>query len=93
MYNNFLLLDLDKLAHSSFMTSYCTCKNGARTLRTCAHCVAIIWYFAFDRNRNLNDPSTFLDEHFLHLKPISDETDDEADDNAVGEADDETNFD
>lgn len=31
---------------------YCQCKTGARTLGTCAHVVAVIWYMGWARHQN-----------------------------------------
>lgn len=31
---------------------YCTCKAGARTLGTCAHIAAVIWYLGYARHHN-----------------------------------------
>lgn len=31
---------------------YCTCQSGARTLGTCAHVAAILWYLGYSRHQN-----------------------------------------
>lgn len=37
---------------------YCTCRSGARTLGTCAHITAIIWYLGYARHEeNVSYPS------------------------------------
>lgn len=40
---------------------YCTCKSGARTLGTCAHIAAILWFFGYARHEvNVSYPSQQL---------------------------------
>lgn len=41
--------------------NYCTCKSGARTLGTCAHIAAILWFLGFARHQeNIHYPPTHL---------------------------------
>ncbi|KAL1488511.1 hypothetical protein ABEB36_014976 [Hypothenemus hampei] len=40
---------------------YCTCRAGARTLGTCGHVIAVLWFLGYARhNENIKYPSTRL---------------------------------
>ncbi|XP_072152263.1 uncharacterized protein [Bemisia tabaci] len=81
VYSIFILIDLKKRSSESIIGNYCTCKNGARTIGTCAHIIAIIWYLGYGRyQQNFKGPSDFLNRCFPLGKPSSVETDEEEDD-------------
>ena len=40
---------------------YCTCKTGARTLGSCSHVAAVLWYLGYARHEeNVKYPSTLI---------------------------------
>ena len=53
---------------------YCTCKSGARTLGTCVHVAAIIWYLAYARyQENLRYPPMNLLNAIIDVQNFPDE--------------------
>lgn len=81
VYSIFILIDSTKRPLESIIESYCTCKNGARTIGSCAHVVAIIWYFGCGRHiQDFGGPSDFLNKCFPLGKLTTEETEDEESD-------------
>lgn len=68
IYHIFILVDLSQASYKAISGSYCTCKNGARTVNPCAHVVALIWYMFYGRHNKENYPSSFLNDSFPLLK-------------------------
>lgn len=79
-YAIFILIDLDAVPSRSIVTHLFTCKNGARTIKACAHVITIIWYLGYGRHVSVHGPSEFLNENYFHLKPRSDETEEDSSD-------------
>lgn len=69
VYSIFILFDLAKKSADAFKESFCTCKNGARTMNPCAHAMALIWYLLYGRHEaRLRCPAAFLNKCFPLLK-------------------------
>lgn len=68
----YILIDLVFSGKSSLIGYYCQCKNGKRTVGTCAHIMTVIWYLGNARNNNdIKEPAAFLNNFFGELAESS----------------------
>lgn len=56
------------------LSYYCTCKAGARTLGSCAHVAAVLWYLGYARHQvNVAYPSTILLDYIENARIIEED--------------------
>jgi len=67
-YYIYILLDLSKFGSNQIIEYCCQCKNGLRTIGSCAHVIAIIWFLGFARHQpKLTKPAQHLDNFFVEI--------------------------
>lgn len=58
-------------ADNPILGTYCTCQTGARTVGTCAHVAAVVWYLGHARNQaQVKYPSTMLLDRVLDVRNV-----------------------
>lgn len=76
----YILIDMALSGSSSIIGYYCQCKNGQRTVGTCAHIMAVLWYLGFAKNNNnIKNPAAFLQNIFEVLVESSEDDSDNED--------------
>ena len=62
----YILVDRSKTGVDSILEYCCQCKNGLRTVGSCAHIITVLWYLGYARHnpQEIPDPARSLDEFF-----------------------------
>lgn len=72
-YHTFVLFDKDAAGEKILKAYCCGCKNGLRTVGTCAHVTCVLWYLGLAQYEGVNEPVSWLNDYFKRKTYDSDD--------------------